>query len=97
MEFVLVKLDLEDQIVASVGILQSLILAQTLLVNVRRAMLLQPAASVMIITTEIQMELVKVYMSQMRYHKLSLINSDWQSMLACCMHYLNFLHIIILL
>ena len=35
-------------------------------------------------------------MSQMKYHKLSLINSDWQSMLACCMHYLNFLHIIII-
>ena len=63
MEFVLVKLDLEDQVVASVGILQSSIHVQTLLVSVRRAMLLQPAASVMIITTEIQMELVKVYVT----------------------------------
>ena len=63
MEFVLVKLDLEDQIVASVGTLQSSIHVQTLLVSVRRAMLLQPAACVMIITTEIQMELVKVYVT----------------------------------
>ena len=60
MECVLVKLDLEDQIVASVGTLQSLILAQTLLVNVRTAMLLQIVVSVMIITTELQMEHVKV-------------------------------------
>ena len=55
--------DLVDQIVASVGTLQLLIPVQTLLVNVRRAMLLQPAACVMIITTEIQMELVKVYVT----------------------------------
>ena len=49
-----------DQIVASVGTLQLLITVQTLLVNVRRAMLLQTAASVLLVITELQIELVNV-------------------------------------
>ena len=52
--------DSVDQIVASVGTLQLLIPVQTLLVNVRRAMLLQPAASVLLVITELQTELVNV-------------------------------------
>ena len=52
--------DSVDQIVASVGTLQLLIPVQTLLVNVRRAMLLQPAVSVPLVITELQMEPVNV-------------------------------------
>ena len=52
--------DLVDQIVASVGTLQLLIPVQTLLVNVKRAMLLQHAVSVPLVITELQMEPVNV-------------------------------------
>ena len=52
--------DSVDQIVASVGTLQLLIPVQTLLVSVRRATLLQPAASVLLVITELQIELVNV-------------------------------------
>ena len=52
--------DSVDQIVASVGTLQLLIPVQTLLVNASQATLLQPAASVLLVITELQIELVNV-------------------------------------
>ena len=51
---------LVDQIVASVGTLQLPIPVQTLLVNVKRATLLQPVVSVPLVITELQMEPVNV-------------------------------------
>ena len=52
--------DSVDQIVASAGTLQLLIPVQTLLVNVKRATLLQPVVSVPLVITELQMEPVNV-------------------------------------
>ena len=51
---------LVDQTVASVGTLQLLIPVQTLLVSASQATLLQPAASVPLVITELQMEPVNV-------------------------------------
>ena len=58
MECVPVKLDLVDRIVANVG--RTLLGAQTPLVSVRRAMLLQHVASVLLDITDLQMEPVNV-------------------------------------